>query len=100
MFKDTHARVVERREEAEHEEEEEPQQEQEQEQDPDVVPSNEHRLMKCTEIWDRITSHPKYADIDIDGLCSELRSKAKCSDKGVVIDYKDVNQVIQRNIRK
>ncbi|ODV70927.1 DNA-binding transcription factor YAP1 [Cyberlindnera jadinii NRRL Y-1542] len=102
MFKDTHARVVERREEAEHVEVEEPQQEQEQEQeqDPDVVPSNEHRLMKCTEIWDRITSHPKYADIDIDGLCSELRSKAKCSDKGVVIDYKDVNQVIQRNIRK
>jgi AP-1-like factor len=65
----------------------------------EVVPSHEGKLMKCTEIWDRITSHPKYADIDIDGLCSELRSKAKCSDKGVVIDYADVSKMIQKNIQ-
>jgi AP-1-like factor len=67
--------------------------------DSEVVPSHEGKLMKCTEIWDRITSHPKYSDIDIDGLCSELRSKAKCSDKGVVIDYADVSKMIQKNIQ-
>lgn len=72
----------------------------EEENDTDVVPSNDDRFMKCTDVWDRITSHPKYADIDIDGLCSELRSKAKCSDKGVVIDYLEVNKVIHDNLIK
>lgn len=70
----------------------------EQDLESEVVPSTEGRLLKCTEIWDRITSHPKYADIDIDGLCSELRAKAKCSDKGVVIDYSDVNKVIMNSL--
>lgn len=67
--------------------------------DEDVVPSRDGRLLKCTEIWDRITSHPKYSEIDIDGLCGELRTKAKCSDKGVVIDCADVNKVLLRNIK-
>ncbi|KAH3673256.1 hypothetical protein WICMUC_003715 [Wickerhamomyces mucosus] len=64
----------------------------------EIVPNKEGNMLKCTEIWDRITSHPKYSDIDIDGLCSELRAKAKCSDKGVVIDYSDVSNVIKNNI--
>lgn len=68
--------------------------------DVDVVPSRDGKMLKCTEIWDRITAHPKYSEIDIDGLCSELRSKAKCSDKGVVIDFADVNNVITANIPK
>lgn len=66
--------------------------------DNEVVPA-EQKYLKCTEIWDRITSHPKYSDIDIDGLCNELRVKAKCSDKGVVIDYVDVNSVIERALK-
>jgi len=68
------------------------------ENDDEVVPSRDGKLLKCTEIWDRITAHPKYSEIDIDGLCTELRSKAKCSDKGVVIDYADVNNVINNSI--
>ncbi|KAH3685563.1 hypothetical protein WICPIJ_003464 [Wickerhamomyces pijperi] len=64
----------------------------------EIVPNKEGRLLKCTEIWDRVTSHPRYSDIDIDGLCSELRAKAKCSDKGVVIDYDDVNKVINNSL--
>lgn len=66
----------------------------------DVVPLTDGKMLKCTEIWDRITAHPKYSEIDIDGLCTELRSKAKCSDKGVVIDYADVNNVINNSIPK
>lgn len=62
----------------------------------DVVPAPE-KVMRCLEIWDRITSHPRYSDIDIDGLCYELKSKAKCSEKGVVIDAKDVNSLLARS---
>lgn len=65
----------------------------------EVVPAPE-RTIKCAEIWDRITSHPRYTDIDIDGLCNELKSKAKCSEKGVVLDAKDVNQLIERSAIK
>lgn len=52
--------------------------------------------MQCSEIWERITLHPKYSELDIDGLCSELKAKAKCSEKGVVINQNDVNYFIEQ----
>lgn len=61
---------------------------------PDVVPDGNKSLMKCSQIWERITSHPKFSEIDIDGLCKELREKAKCSEHGVVVDGKDVGKLI------
>lgn len=62
----------------------------------EVVPAPE-KTIRCSEIWDRITSHPRYTDIDIDSLCTELKTKAKCSEKGVVLDAKDVHSLIERS---
>lgn len=64
--------------------------------DNEVVPAPE-AMVRCSEIWDRITSHPKYTEIDIDGLCSELKSKAKCSEHGVVLNSADVNQLLEQS---
>ena len=33
---------------------------------------------------------------DIEGLCSELRAKARCSETGVVVDKKDVDAALQK----
>lgn len=62
----------------------------------EVVPAPEHAI-RCSEIWDRITSHPKYTDLDIDGLCNELKSKAKCSETGVVINSSDVSHLLEQS---
>jgi AP-1-like factor len=63
--------------------------------DDETVPApTKAKLMTCNAVWDRICSHPKFGDIDIDGLCSELRSKAKCSDTGVLLTEKDVDKVL------
>jgi len=45
---------------------------------------------------DRISSHPRFVsgELDMDGLCSELRSKAKCSEVGVVVAENDVQEVL------
>ena len=67
--------------------------------DNEIVPAPEQTL-KCSEIWDRITAHPKYTEIDIDGLCQELKNKAKCSEKGVVINTADVNQLLEQSIKR
>ena len=42
--------------------------------------------------------NPDYKDgsFDIDGLCSELRAKARCSESGVVVDQKDVDEALKR----
>ncbi|KAF8429743.1 transcription factor PAP1-domain-containing protein [Tirmania nivea] len=55
-------------------------------------------LMTCNKIWDRISAHPKFAsgELDMDNLCSELRSKAKCSETGVVVGQKDVEEVLSK----
>lgn len=63
------------------------------EDDDDTIPAPS-KLMTCTAVWDRISSHPKFSEIDIDGLCSELRTKAKCSETGVVLNESDVNKLL------
>lgn len=68
----------------------------EEDDDNSVVPAPE-KTVRCSEIWDRITSHPKYTEIDIDGLCNELKSKAKCSERGVVLNSADVNQLLEQS---
>lgn len=67
--------------------------------DPQVVPSKDGKMLKCSEIWDRITTHPKYSELDIDGLCAELMAKAKCSDKGAVVDADVVQDVLTKHIQ-
>lgn len=69
------------------------------ENDNEVVPAPQQTL-KCSEIWDRITAHPKYTEIDIDGLCEELKNKAKCSERGVVINTADVNQLLEQSFKR
>ncbi|OWB80860.1 hypothetical protein B5S32_g5175 [[Candida] boidinii] len=63
-----------------------------------VVPNNSQNLMKCSQIWERITSHPRFSEIDIDGLCTELKSKAKCSENGVVVGARDVSDTLSKVI--
>jgi hypothetical protein len=46
---------------------------------------------------DKLQDRPDFKDgsLDIDGLCSELRAKARCSESGVVIDQKDVDAALK-----
>ena len=68
--------------------------EEEGEEEEETVPASSTKLMTCTAVWDRISAHPKFSELDIDGLCAELRTKAKCSETGVVLSEKDVNNVL------
>ena len=67
--------------------------------DPQVVPSKDGKMLKCSEIWDRITTHPKYSELDIDGLCAELMAKAKCSDRGVVVDADVLQDALTKHMQ-
>jgi AP-1-like factor len=94
------------------------------EDDDEVVPADDPKqMLSCNKIWyvvetpsasaggsthivqrslivnrfrDRISSHPRFVsgELDMDGLCSELRSKAKCSEVGVVVAENDVQEVL------
>ncbi|CAZ82105.1 unnamed protein product [Tuber melanosporum] len=65
----------------------------------EVVPADDPKqMLSCNKIWDRISNHPRFAsgELDMDGLCSELRSKAKCSETGVVVAETDVQEVLTK----
>lgn len=62
--------------------------------DNEQVPDNTKNLMHCSQIWERITAHPRFTEIDIDNLCDELKQKAKCSDTGVVVDGNEVGKLL------
>lgn len=65
-----------------------------------IVPNSDQSLMKCSQIWERVTAHPKFTDIDIDSLCQELKQKAKCSEKGVVVNGTDVGDILKTAVKQ
>ncbi|CBF79538.1 hypothetical protein AN7513.2 [Aspergillus nidulans FGSC A4] len=65
----------------------------------EVVPGEDKaQMLSCTKIWDRLQSMEKFrnGEIDVDNLCSELRTKARCSEGGVVVNQRDVDDIIGR----
>lgn len=85
--------------------------------DEEVVPGEDKsQMLTCTKIWyvhptltvtvhrvltshrDRLQSMDKFrnGEIDVDNLCSELRTKARCSEGGVVVNQKDVDDIMYR----
>ncbi|KAL4786802.1 transcription factor PAP1-domain-containing protein [Aspergillus varians] len=67
--------------------------------DEEVVPGEDKtKMLSCTKIWDRLQSMEKFrnGEIDVDNLCSELRTKARCSEGGVVVNQCDVDDIIGR----
>jgi len=61
----------------------------------DVVKDKQMQFLNCNKLWDKIAAHPDFEQIDIDGLCGELRSKAKCSESGVVIQESDFDTALK-----
>jgi AP-1-like factor len=94
--------------------------------DDEVVPGEDRsKMLNCTRIWlvtslfisalqkqtsrqqptnfiycyrDRLQSMEKFrsGELDIDTLCTELRDKARCSETGVVVEEKDVEEIMTR----
>ncbi|KAK3316147.1 transcription factor PAP1-domain-containing protein [Apodospora peruviana] len=55
-------------------------------------------LLTCNKIWERLQNCPKVqsGDFDLDGLCSDLQKKAKCSGTGAVVDESDFKKVMKK----
>lgn len=59
-------------------------------------------MLTCNKIWERLQNCPKVqnGDFDLDGLCSDLQKKAKCSGSGAVVDEKDFKFVMNKYLDK
>ena len=46
----------------------------------------------------QLQSNPDFQDgkFDLDGLCSELRAKARCSESGVMVDQDHVDKALKK----
>jgi len=54
------------------------------------------KAIPCPQAWEHIAKHPNFDDVDIDDLCKELKSKAKCSGHGPMIALSDVDKLMNR----
>lgn len=56
------------------------------------------KLISCNSIWNQLQSNPDFQDgkFDLDNLCSELRSKARCSESGVMVDQDHVDKALKK----
>ncbi|KAI6377730.1 hypothetical protein MCOR25_002454 [Pyricularia grisea] len=59
-------------------------------------------LLTCNKIWEQLQNCPKVqnGDFDLDGLCSELQKKAKCSGYGAVVDQNDFQSAMKKYLGK
>ena len=84
----------------------------------EVVPGEDpNQMLSCNKIWyalspprstplflltqlsrNQLQDRPDFQEgsFDIEGLCSELRAKARCSETGVVVDQKDVDAALKK----
>ncbi|KAF4992413.1 hypothetical protein FGRMN_7158 [Fusarium graminum] len=58
--------------------------------------------MNCNQLWEKLQSCPKAqnGEFDLDGLCSELTKKAKCSGTGPVVAETDFDTILQKYMGK
>lgn len=56
------------------------------------------KLISCNNIWNQLQSNPDFQEgkFDLDGLCSELRAKARCSESGVMVDQDHVDAALKK----
>ncbi|KAK2595444.1 DNA-binding transcription factor yap1 [Conoideocrella luteorostrata] len=58
--------------------------------------------MSCNQLWEKLQDCPKAqnGEFDLDGLCSELTKKAKCSGSGPVVGEKDFDTILKKYMGK
>lgn len=87
----------------------------------ELVQTTDGQLLTCNKIWyveavssathtavsntiyrEKLQSCPKVqnGDFDLDGLCSDLQKKAKCSGAGAVVDESTFKKVMQKYLGK
>ncbi|KAG5925551.1 hypothetical protein E4U42_004176 [Claviceps africana] len=70
----------------------------------DAIENDEAKTpgMSCHQLWEKIHECPKAQndDFDLDGLCSELTKKAKCSGSGPVIAPSDFDSILKKYMGK
>lgn len=60
------------------------------------VAREESQMLDCSKLWDRVQESEKAqsGELDMDNLCSQLKSKAKCSGSGAVVEKKDADAIL------
>ena len=53
--------------------------------------------IKLSQLWEQITATPGYTpeSFDLDGLCNEMRCKAKCDGSGPVLEEREAQQILE-----
>ncbi|CAO3640674.1 unnamed protein product [Cunninghamella blakesleeana] len=54
------------------------------------------KTIPYSQIWEKLQDHPIYDLIDMDTLCEELKTKARCSGSGAVILEDDLKKVLEK----
>ncbi|SMR44555.1 unnamed protein product [Zymoseptoria tritici ST99CH_3D1] len=63
-----------------------------------ATPKTSGQFISCNNIWNQLQSNPDFQSgkFDLESLCSELRTKAKCSESGVMVDKKVVDEAFRK----
>ncbi|PSR79207.1 transcription factor PAP1-domain-containing protein [Coniella lustricola] len=68
----------------------------------ELVQTEDGKLLTCNKIWEKLQNCPSVqsGDFDLDGLCSDLQKKAKCSSSGAVVDERTFKTVMKKYLGK
>ncbi|KAL8938723.1 MAG: hypothetical protein Q9216_003738 [Gyalolechia sp. 2 TL-2023] len=62
----------------------------------EAVQKEPKQFLDCDKLWDRVQQSEKAqaGEIDMDNLCNQLKSKAKCSGTSAVVEKKDADAIL------
>ncbi|KAG0168112.1 hypothetical protein DFQ30_005194 [Apophysomyces sp. BC1015] len=63
---------------------------------PDPITRTNAKLIPYSKVWELLSEHPRFDEFDLEELCEELKTKAKCSGTGPVIEEAELNNVLWR----
>ncbi|KAI0477383.1 PAP1-domain-containing protein [Xylariaceae sp. FL0804] len=72
------------------------------EDDDTIVTTPGGKMLTCNNVWEKLQGCPQVqaGDLDLDSLCSDLQSKAKCGGSGAVVGEDDFKRVIRKYLKK
>ncbi|KAL0076068.1 hypothetical protein F4703DRAFT_1320802 [Phycomyces blakesleeanus] len=54
------------------------------------------KMIPYSQVWERLSDHPRIEEVNIEELCMEMKQKAKCSGSGAVIEEEELEKVLRR----
>ncbi|KAI7856902.1 hypothetical protein BDC45DRAFT_502602 [Circinella umbellata] len=65
---------------------------------PDPITLTDAKMIPGDQVWDYLSTHPRFDELDIASMCAEIKRRSVCSGSGPVIEEKKLQLLVQEQL--